>query len=174
MEQQMKFLQITAENEADVQAFTALMYAYIAELDEHEKEPMPQDFKQKWIGSIIAMQGPKDRHLELCYLGEECIGFLYGKIDHADHRGYIKPGYGYVMGFYVKPQYRRKGYGKRMLAHLEQLFALNGAERMYLTADPVTGKPFWEALGFENTGEISPDNQLDIYEKAVSQIITSV
>ncbi len=172
MEQQMKFLQVTAQNQADVQTFTALMKAYIAELDEHEKEPMPQAFKQKWIGSIIAMQGPHDRHLELCYLGAECIGFLYGKIDHADHRGYIKPGYGYIMEFYVKPQYRRKGYGKRMFEHLERLFSIDGGTRMYLTADPVSGKPFWEAIGFENTGEISPENQLYIYEKAVSRITT--
>ena len=95
------------------------------------------------------------------------IGFLYGKIDHEDHKGFIKPGYGYIMEFYVKPDHRRKGYGKMMFKRLERLFHLDGAEMMYLTADPVTGKPFWEAQGFQNTMEKSPENQLYIYEKAL-------
>jgi len=41
--------------------------------------------------------------------------------------------------------------------------------QMYLTADPVTGRPFWEAIGFANTGECSPENQLFIYEKTVEE-----
>lgn len=71
------------------------------------------------------------------------------------------------MEFYVKPDHRRNGYGRMMFRHLEQLFRLDGAEMMYLTADPVTGKPFWEALGFQKTIEKSPENQLDIYEKTL-------
>lgn len=54
-----------------------------------------------------------------------------------------------------------------MYRHLEEQFRRDGAKRMYLTADPVTGKPFWEALGFVNTGEQSPENKQDIYEKAL-------
>lgn len=71
------------------------------------------------------------------------------------------------MEFYVIPELRRKGYGKLMFERIESLFRSHGALRMYLTADPVTGKPFWEALGFQRTGEISPENKLDIYEKAI-------
>ena len=50
------------------------------------------------------------------------------------------------------------------------MFHIDGAEMMYLTADPVTGKPFWEAMGFNNVNEKSPENQLYIYEKAISPI----
>ena len=35
------------------------------------------------------------------------------------------------------------------------------------TAGLVSGKPFWEALGFVNIGEKSPENKQDIYEKDV-------
>ena len=49
---------------------------------------------------MINIQGDADRHLELCYDGDSLIGFLYGKIDHPDHKGYIKAGYGYIMEFY--------------------------------------------------------------------------
>ena len=37
----------------------------------------------------------------------------------------------------------------------------------HLTADPVTGAPFWSKLGFAPTGEKSPENKLDFFEKTV-------
>ena len=167
MENQIKYVRVFAQNQEVCTAFRALMTSYMEELDAHSDEPLPMELLPKWIDSIIAMQGPSDRHTELCYVGGNLIGFLYGKVDHEDHKGFIKPGYGYIMEFYVRPQYRRKGYGKKMFLHMEHLFRQDGAKRMYLTADPVSGKPFWEAMGFANTGEQSPENKLDIYEKDV-------
>lgn len=167
MENQIKYARVTADNGELCNSFKSLMVPYMEELDAHSDDPLPMDLLPKWIDSIIAMQGPSDRHTELCYVGDDLIGFLYGKVDHEDHKGFIKPGYGYIMEFYVRPQYRRKGYGKQMFLHMERLFRENGAKRMYLTADPVSGKPFWEAMGFVGTGEQSPENKLDIYEKDV-------
>ena len=114
---------------------------------------------------MIGIQGDPDRHLELCYEGERLIGFLYGKIDHPDHKGYIRVGDGYIMEFYVLPEDRRKGYGRRMYARLEGLLREDGAKGFYLTADPVTGRPFWLSMGYLPTGERSPDNGVEIYEK---------
>lgn len=168
MEQQIKYVQLFADNAENCKAFEVLMYEYIDEMNEHSERPLPKEFQQKWINSIVAMQGPDDRHLELCYVENAPIGFLYGKIDHEDHKGFIKPGYGYIMEFYVKPSYRRKGYGKSMFDRLERLFWADGAKMMYLTADPVTGKPFWEAMGFLSTYEKSPENKLYIYEKPIT------
>ena len=170
MEKQIRYIPLSADNAENCRAFASLMYDYIDETNEHSERPLPGEYRQKWIDSIIAMQGPADRHLELCCVGEVPIGFFYGKIDHKDHRGFIKPGYGYIMEFYVKPDYRRRGYGKRMFKRLERLFHLDGAEMMYLTADPVTGKPFWESVGFENINEKSPENHQYIYEKSVAPV----
>lgn len=170
MEKTIRYIRLRAEDETTCKVFTSLMEEYVAEISQHIEPPLSQELVKKWIHSIPAMQGPADRHLELCYIDAEPIGFLYGKIDHVDHKGYIKPGYGYIMEFYVKPDQRRRGYGQRMFHRLENLFRMDGAERMYLTADPITGKPFWEALGFVNTHEKSPENQLDIYEKIISDV----
>jgi len=98
------------------------------------------------------------------------IGFLYGKVDHEGHRGFIKPEYGYVMEFYVKPDYRRKGYGRIMFRRLEQLFSGHGVKRMYLTTGTASGESFWQAAGFVPTGELSPENKMQIYEKDVATI----
>ena len=38
---------------------------------------------------------------------------------------------------------------------------------MYLTPDAITGVPFWTAMGFCGMGEYSPENQMEIFEKAV-------
>lgn len=111
-------LNFNTENASKMQ-FYALALLYGAELDSHQNRNTPKEILIKWAESMINIQGEHDRHLELCYDGDNLIGFLYGKIDHPDHKGYIKVGYGYIMEFYVLPEFRRKGYGKQMYRHLE-------------------------------------------------------
>lgn len=147
--------------------FEQLMWQYTKELDKHRNQITPTEVIARWIKSIIQIQGDNDRHLELCYDNNTLIGFLYGKVDHPEHKGFIKIGYGYIMEFFVLPEYHRNRYGKEMYLHLENLFKQDGVKRMYLTADPITGKPFWESLGFMNTGKKSPENHLEIYEKDI-------
>ncbi len=158
----MEFIRVTQENGVACRLFAEMMYPYIGELNAHSHRPLPEQYWQKWIDSILSMQGPTDRHLELCYVDGEPIGFLYGKVDHKEHKGYIRPGWGYIMEFYVAPAHRRRGYGRQMFARLHEHFIRDGVTQMYLTADPVTGRPFWEAMGFATTGEISPDNEMEI------------
>ena len=163
----LKFVQVDKENEHQYDQMVNLMISYNEELDSHQNRKTPYDIIQKVTQGMIKMQGPFDRHLELCYENDTLIGFFYCKVDHLGHKGFIKPEYGYIMEFYVIPSFRRQGYGKAMFERIESLFRSHAAQRMYLTADPVTGKPFWEALGFANSGEVSPENGLDIYEKGI-------
>lgn len=162
------FIQLCAENKDNCVVFEQLMWQYTKELDKYQDRTTPTNFIAKWIDSIIQIQGDSDRHLELCYDNRTLIGFLYGKIDHPEHKGYTKVGYGYIMEFFVLPEYRRNGYGKEMYLRLEKLFRQDGAKRMYLTSNPVTGDPFWESLGFVNTGEKSPENGNEIYERQIT------
>lgn len=161
------FVQLYAEDKENCATFEQLMWQYNKELDEHQSRITPIDFIEKWIKIIIQIQGDNDRHLELCYDDKTLIGFLYGKIDRPEHNGFIKVGYGYIMEFFVLPEHRRNGYGKEMFLHLEKLFKQDGAKRMYLTSASITGNPFWESLGFVNTGEKSPENDQEIYEKQI-------
>ena len=52
-----------------------------------------------------------------------------------------------------------------MVQRLEDRFLADGVRKLCLTADPVTGKPFWEAMGCVPTGELSPDNGQEIFVK---------
>ena len=163
-----KYLKLNSNSsELHKQDFERLVLLYGAELDSHQNRNTPKDVLIKWANSMINIQGDIDRHLELCYDDDILIGFLYGKIDRPEHKGFIKVGYGYIMEFYVLPEYRRKGYGKQMYSHLEELLIMDGAKGLYLTSDPVTGKPFLEAMGYKNTGEKSPENNQEIYEKVL-------
>lgn len=143
------------------------MLPYCQELDSNVGRETLDATLKKFIASIVSMSEDKDRFVELCYLGEDLIGFAYGKIDREGHRGYVHPGWGYVMEFYVKSEYRRNGYGRENYKHRENIFKTNGVSNIWLTADPVAGEPFWSAIGFTNSGEKSPENNLYIYEKEV-------
>jgi S-ribosylhomocysteine lyase len=125
---------------------------------------------RKWAAGILNRMDSPDRLLFVCYEAagsDEPIGFLYGKIDREGDRGYVRPGWGYVMEFYVRPAFRRRGYGREMTAHLEEWFASRNVRRLYLTADPVTGVPFWGALGYTDSGTVSPENGQTIFEKTI-------
>lgn len=161
------YIKLDPQNKAHSTDFASLMRLYAKELDSHKGTTTTDEVIAKWTDSIIKMQRESDRHLELCYDCEILIGFLYGKIDKPEHKGYKKIGYGYIMEFFVLPEHRRKGYGREMFCYLEKLFEKSSAKYMYLTADSVTGKPFWRSLGFIATGEISPENKEEIYEKKI-------
>ncbi len=158
------FTDITNENRAD---FHRLMRTYAKELDKNQRRTTAPEVLEKWTDSIIQKQYDKGRCLKLCRDGAAPIGFLYGKIDQPGDMGHKKVGYGYIMEFFVLSEHRCKGFGREMLRYLERFFAMNGAERMYLTTAPVTGVPFWERMGFLPAGEISPENGLEIYEKDI-------
>ncbi len=165
---ELTYLQLNSETENSIkEEFKNLVLLYGAELDSHQNRTTPKEILSKWANSMINIQGDNDRYLLLCYDGDNLIGFMYGKIDHPEHKGYIKIGYGYVMEFYVLPEFRRNGYGKQMYSYLEGLLISDGAKGLYLTSDPITGKPFWLACGYKSTGEKSLENNQEIYEKVI-------
>ena len=170
----LSFIPLHAEDREACDTFRTLMRAYSAELAAHEASPPSDAETEHWIDSIIRLQGSPERHLEICRLNGAPIGFCHGKTDRPEHKGCKKVGYGCILGFYVAPGYRRKGIGTAMFRRLESLFQADGASRMYLTAEPRSGVPFWTALGFARSGEVSPENHLDIYEKEMSLVLMSL
>lgn len=160
----LRYVQPEKGNAAAAELFENLIVPYATELDLHQNRNTPKEILQKWAVRLIETQDI-GRHLAFCYDGDTLIGFLYGKTDRPEDGGFIRVGYGCIVEFYVLPPFRRKGYGTRMYAHLENLLKADGTDKLYLTADPVTGKPFWESLGFAGTHERSPQNGQIIYEK---------
>ncbi|MBU1144548.1 MAG: GNAT family N-acetyltransferase [Firmicutes bacterium] len=80
-------------------------------------------------------------------------------------QGIIDPGYGYIMGFYIIPEQRRKGFGRTGFNYIESVLKTDSANFIYLTPDSITGVRFWKAIRFSDSGKVDPDDYLPIYIK---------
>lgn len=142
-----------------------LMIPYFKEINNHNNlPPLDDNIIIQYTNSMINKIGLSHRHLLLCYLHSEPIGFSYYKIEYEDNEFDDIP-YGYIMEFYIKPEDRKKGYGRNMYSHIRDHLVKYDIDNCYLTSNKVTGKPFWKALGFIYTGKISKDNNQEIYRR---------
>lgn len=104
-------------------------------------------------------------HFEVAFWNGTAIGIAMFAVDLGTVYGLLEKGHGTVMGFYIQPEYRRKGFGKEFWIHIENVLREDGATKFYVCPDSVTGIPFWASLGFEDSGLIDPDDQKSIYIK---------
>lgn len=162
--EKLNFITVTDENRAE---FHRLMQMYARELDENQNRNTNSEMLKKWTDKIIKKQHCPEICLKLCIVKSEIMGFLFGKIISSEDKVYKKVGCGYIMEFYVLSEYRRNGYGRQMYQFMESFFISKRIKQLYLTADSVTGKTFWEKMGFIRTEGISPENKQDIYEKTI-------
>ena len=165
----LKFVQIQKDNELHFLETAKLWMAYIQELGSHDGTNMAENEVINNLRKRIGIQGKRpDMHFEIAYIKDEPIGIANFAIDLGTINGLIESGYGTVMEFYIKPEFRRKGFGKVFLDHIEDVLRNDGAENMYICPDPVTGEPFWKATGFVDSGKIDPDNKRPIYTKDIA------
>ena len=160
---ELKFIQCKKDDKEHRNILLEMMIPYFKEIytdceDASEVEVPSYEFIAKFTDDMINMQGPHDIHFEICYETDDMpIGFYHAKVDHHD-----RPGHGFIMEFYILPEYRRRGYGKIMYQRIETLFAEHGVKQMYLNSNSFTGMPFFESLGFKNA-----DVKERIYEKTL-------
>jgi len=104
-------------------------------------------------------------HFDLMRVGKrkKPIGFAYYAIDKGTIGGLIDPDGGVFLSYYIAPEYRRQGYGRHMFLHCAETLHRDGAAYLYCCPDPVTGEPFWRAMGFEDSGIFDPDDRLNIF-----------
>jgi len=141
-----------------------LMVEYIAETDSHQNIKTPRKIIPNITKSMID-KIDENRLLQIVYVEDEPIAFCYVKIDRIGDKGYIRPNWGYIMEFFVKKTHRRKGIGKKLVKQCEKFFEEKGVKNIWLTADAVTGIPFWLACNFIETGEFSLENNQQIMSK---------
>ena len=143
-----------------------LWLAFRAEIkDNGDENPTPPlaDFRRR-----VNIQGSRpDMHFDLMRIGtrKKPAGFAYYAIDKGTIGGLIDPNGGGFWGYYVAPAYRRQGYGRRMFLHCAEALYRDGAEYLYCCPDPVTGEPFWRAMGFEDSGIFAQSYGLNIFMK---------
>ncbi len=160
------FTQIEKGNQTHYETAKTLWLPFSIELGEHEGITETEDEIIHDLTRRINIQGSRPTmHFEIAYAGSEPIGIAMFAIDTGTVYGLLESGYGVITGFYIKPEHRRKGYGREFFAHIENTLTKDGAPKIYLTPDEITGEPFWTALGFENSGKFDPDDKKFIYIK---------
>ena len=163
----MNYTMVDKDNSTHYELLEKLMFEYVAETDQHQSTATPQSIIPRITKSMIDKLD-ENRILLIVTNDDETVGFCYVKVDKEGDRGLIRPNWGYVMEFYVRPQYRRKGVGRKMVNLCEEFFSFRGARNIWLTADAVTGVPFWLACNYCDSNEISPENNQKIFTKYIN------
>ncbi len=165
---ELKFVQLEKENKKHFEDAKNVWLPFIKEVNAHDGISKSDEQIIDGLRKRIAIQGRRtDMHFEVMAVAEEVIGIAMFAIDHGTVYGLLEAGYGTIMGFYIQPKYRQKGYGRMFYQHIEQTLQKDGAKHMYLCPDSVTGMPFWAAMGFCDSGKFDPDDKKPIYVKRI-------
>lgn len=168
MEKQISFIQIEKDNAAHFEMASKLWIPFIEECNEHDGTYQSEEKITKGLKKRIAIQGCRnDMHFEIALVNDEPFGIAMFAIDLGTVYGLLEKGYGTIMGFYIDPKFRRKGFGTLFSKHIEAILYSDGARKMYICPDLVTGEPFWKSNGYVDSGKIDPDDKKPIYIKEI-------
>lgn len=168
MENHINFIQIQKDNEEHFKIASKLWVPFIREVNEHDGTYKDEEQIMDGLKKRIAIQGcRKDMHFEIATVNGEPFGIAMFAIDLGTVYGLLEKGYGTIMGFYVRPDFRRKGLGTILSRHIETVLYEDGATNMYVCPDAVTGEPFWKANRYNNSGKFDPDDKKPIYVKKI-------
>lgn len=169
MENQISFIQIEKDNAEQFEMAAKLWVPFIREVQEHDGRNESEDQIIDGLKKRISIQGSrKDMHFEIASIDGEPFGIAMFAIDLGTVYGLLEKGCGTIMGFYIRPDFRRKGLGTILSRHIETVLCNDGAAKMYICPDAVTGEPFWKANGYHDSGKIDPDDKKPIYIKELS------
>lgn len=164
----LKFLQLENGNAEHLELAKSVWLPFCQEINLHDGISETNEEIIDALQKRIGVQGTRpDMHFELVLFDGEVIGIAMFAIDLGTVYGMLEKGYGTIMGFFIKPEYRRQGYGREVYQHIEDVLRHDGAPKIYLTPDGVTGEPFWTAIGFKNSGKFDPDDKKFIYIKDI-------
>ena len=166
---ELTFIQLHENSNELFEMAKSVWVPFIHEINVNDGITQTDDDITDGLKKRIHIQGTrKDMHFEIALLGDKVIGISMFAIDLGTIYGLLEsPGYGTVMGFYIIPQYRRQGLGKAFFEHIQITLRNDGADKMYVCPDAVTGIPFWNAMGFNDSGKVDPDDKMPIYVKSI-------
>jgi ribosomal protein S18 acetylase RimI-like enzyme len=153
LNEEVKTVPVTDDNPESLSAFWKLGEDYLSGLPTNERE--------RFLQSILARRGEPDRWLLLLRYGIEYIGLVHLKIDRDE-----RPRWGFILEFYIVPNKRRLGWGRRLFDIIVKILQGRGVKNIWLLTDPAA-KVFWLSLGFRGTSEIDKETGQEIMVKPI-------
>lgn len=166
-----EWTQIDKNNNHQMEELTSDWVAYMREIYVNDSEVIActNGEIESWLTGRVNIQGQRDTmHFELIIVDEIIVGFIMYAVDLGGIKDIIDAGYGYIMEFYVKPDFRRKKIGYKTFLHIKEILKGHGVNKIYLTPDSKSGIPFWNSMNFKNCGKVDPDNLMPIYVSEIN------
>lgn len=152
----------SAGMERDFNILLPMWKAYTQEIGEIEEDLITETALKKRIQVSEKMERI---FFDVIEMEEKVVGFVFCSVD-GGIKGLIPAGYGYIMEFYVLPEYRRQHIAATVVNELCEYFRKQKCPKIYLTPAE-SSVEFWEKLRFANSKLSDPDNHLDIYMKTL-------
>ncbi len=131
-EPELQFTEINNSNAEFTEAFLDLGLQYLSEIDD-----TPPFINEKFLRSILRKTTESDRWLLFVSYKDERVGFIHAKIDTEE-----RPGWGYILEFYIIPGKRRTGIGTSLFKEITHIFYSRGMRNVWLSAS-AESVPFW-------------------------------
>ncbi|MBI4277010.1 MAG: GNAT family N-acetyltransferase [Armatimonadetes bacterium] len=113
-------------------------------------EPPSEAWLDKYLTAIFNEQG-KHRHIWWAVDEGKRVGFAIAMLTPS-HLDSLRV-QGNIGEFYIYPEFRREGYGRRLATEVINFLASHGASEIHCTVlvGNVGGLRFWETMGFQLT-----------------------
>ncbi|MBE5922387.1 MAG: GNAT family N-acetyltransferase [Lachnospiraceae bacterium] len=150
---------VTARNEQmHIEILLPMWLTYMHEI----RESSTSDELREELECRLRISETNDNiFFEIIWSESEAVGFTFYCVD-GGIRNVIPPGYGYIMEFYVAPQWRQKNIGKSCVEEIVKKLKTMGCPKIYLTSVEESEK-FWKKTGFVKSDLKDPDNHLNIW-----------
>ncbi len=134
--------------------------AYMLEIGEAGTE---EELFEELMCRLKISETNENIFFDTVWSGGDAIGFAFYSVD-GGIRNVIPPGYGYIMEFYITPQWRRRNIGVRCIRKIEEKLKDKDCPKIYLTSVEES-EEFWRRVGFIKSELVDPDNHLNIWFK---------
>jgi len=155
LDMELELVSVAKEDANKISTLLRLGRDYLKDLAFEERE--------SFLQSILARQGELDRWLLLLKHQNEYVGFAHVKIDKNE-----RPGWGFILEFYIVPAKRKMGLGRGFYNLIEDMLKSRGVKDVWLLATKAI--PFWRSLGFGLTGEIDKETGQNILTKSLRPV----
>jgi ribosomal protein S18 acetylase RimI-like enzyme len=146
--------------EINYQTFHDLLLEYYRDAEDADTEQgVIDDFINRLYDRIVHnnIKG------KIVSLDQEYIGFVVWMIDQKNRDFSEIPGYGVILEIGLKKNYRKQGFGQKIVQFAEKKMISEGIDGLYIEAyGPAVS--FWTKCGYENSGKTA-SNELPIFMK---------